>query len=190
MRKIISYLHASLDGFVQGKDAWDLNWISYDQDLEAYARELLSTVDTVLWGRVTFLGMQSYWPTVSENPQSSEHEKNHSAWLENTEKIAVSTTLENVTWNKSRLIKANLAEEISKLKKEEGQDIMILGSPGLTHSLTQLGLIDEYRININPITLGEGIPAFKSNVKLKLLGSRTFDSGVVGLHYQTLQEGV
>jgi dihydrofolate reductase len=100
MRKIISYLHASLNGFVQGKDAWDLNWISYDQDLEAYARELLTTVDTVLWGRVTFLGMQSYWPTVPENPESSEHELSHSKWLENTEKIAVSTTLENVTWNR------------------------------------------------------------------------------------------
>ncbi|MCA9837322.1 MAG: dihydrofolate reductase [Trueperaceae bacterium] len=188
MRKLISFLHSSVDGFVQSKEPWDLGWISYDKDLEAYAREVLSTADTVLWGRVTYLGMYSYWPSVPANPESSQHERDHAAWIEKTAKVVVSTTLDKAEWNNSRLIKDNLETEIVKLKQQEGKDIVILGSPGLTHSLTQLGSIDEYRMTLNPVALGSGVPLFNplaQRLKLKLVQTKTFDSGALGLHYQT-----
>jgi dihydrofolate reductase len=187
MRKLISYLHASLDGFVQGMKEFDLGWISYDEALENYAKEILSTVDTVLWGRATYLGMQSYWPTVPANPESTKYELEHAAWLDKTQKIVASKTLEDVDWTNTKLIKNNLSEEVTKVKQEAGKDIIMLGSPGLTHSLTQLGLIDEYRININPIVIGDGLPLFKvskDRIGLKLLSSKIFNSGVIGLHYE------
>jgi dihydrofolate reductase len=188
MRKIISYLHASLDGFVQGTNDWDLNWISYDAALENYAKEITSTADTVLWGRVTYLGMQSFWPTVPANPESTKQTVAFSHWIDKVEKIVFSKTLEHVTWNNTRLIKDNIAEEVSGLKAQPGNDIMMMGSPGLVHSLLEHRLIDELRVNVNPILLGSGVPFLKNikdRTKLDLIAAKTFQSGVVGLHYAT-----
>jgi dihydrofolate reductase len=187
MRKVVLYMHTSLDGCVEGSSAWDISWISYNHELEKYAEEILSNVDTVLWGRTTFLGMQQYWTSVPDNPESSEHEINHAKWLENTTKIAFSKTLEKVDWKNSRLVKENISEEITNLKKQSGKDMIILGSPALAQSLMKLDLIDEYRLTVNPVILGSEKPLFKDITKkmdLKLVDSRVFDSGVIGLTYQ------
>ncbi|MXQ52900.1 dihydrofolate reductase family protein [Shimazuella alba] len=187
MRKVVLYMHTSLDGCVEGSSPWDISWISYNHELEKYAEEVLSNVDTVLWGRTTFLGMQQYWTSVPDNPGSSEHEINHSKWLENTTKIAFSKTLEKVDWKNSRLVKENIAEEIMKLKQQSGKDMIIIGSPVLAQSLMQLDLIDEYRLTVNPVILGSEKPLFKDiphKMDLRLVDSRVFDSGVVGLTYQ------
>jgi dihydrofolate reductase len=187
MRKLKLFLHVSLDGFVQGPNEWDLSFLTYDVELEKYAEGLLSTVDTVLWGRGTYQGMQSYWPTVPSNPKASEHEINHAQWIESTPKIVFSTTLESVEWNNSRLVKENIVEEIISLKQQPGKDMLILGSPRFAHSLMQLGLIDEYQLTIHPVVLGSGLPLFKDikdKIKLKLMESQTFNSGVLGLLYQ------
>lgn len=75
MRKLVLFLHASLDGFVEGPNgSMDIGWVSYDNDLAKHAAQILSTADTVLWGRGTYQMMLSYWPTVPSNPSSSEHE--------------------------------------------------------------------------------------------------------------------
>ncbi|WP_028778148.1 dihydrofolate reductase family protein [Shimazuella kribbensis] len=186
MRKLVLYMHTSLDGCVEGGNPWDISWISYNQELENYAVEILQDVDTVLWGRNTFLGMQQFWTSVPDNPESSEHEISHARWLENTMKIAVSRSMEEVDWQNSRLVKENIAEEVTNLKKQPGKNMIILGSPTLAQSLMQLDLIDEYRLTVNPVVLGSGKPLFKdvpNKMDLKLMDSRVFNSGVVGLTY-------
>jgi dihydrofolate reductase len=187
MRKVILFMHASLDGFVQGTNEWDINWIAYNEELEKYAQDTLSTVDTVLWGRSTYQGMQQYWTTVPDNPEASDHEKRHAAWVNNALKVVVSTTLENADWNNSLLVKDNIEGEITKLKQQTGGDIIILGSPRLSHSLMRAGLIDEFRINVNPVVLGEGLPLFKDQkerINLELVSNKTFTCGVAGLIYR------
>ncbi|MBW7457853.1 dihydrofolate reductase family protein [Paenibacillus sepulcri] len=188
MRKVVLFLHASLDGIVEGPNGtMDINWISYDDDLAKHADNLLSTVDTILWGRGTYLIMKDYWPTVPSNPSATPREVEHSKWLDRTAKIVFSSTLDNIDWVNTRLVKDNAAEEIMKLKQQPGKDIMILGSPGLGHSLMQLGLIDEFQITVSPIVVGRGLPLFKGiddKLRLKLLDSKTLPSGVVCLHYQ------
>jgi dihydrofolate reductase len=193
MRKIISLLHLSLDGFAAGPND-ELNWISYDNELEAYSHSLHALTDAVIWGRRTYQGMASYWLTVPGDPNSSPAELEHARYLEQSTKIVVSRTLDRIDWNGATnvvLIKDNLADEINKLKQQPGKDIWFLGSPKLLQSFMQLDLIDEYRFNINPTVLGQGKPLFTEvnrSFQLKLLDEKRFKSGVVGLVYEPVSE--
>jgi len=191
MRKLVLFLHASLDGFVEGpKGEMDIGWVSYDADLEKHAKEILSTADTVIWGRGTYQMMHSYWTSVPSNPSASQHERNHAEWIEKTAKIVFSTTLEKVEWKNSRLVKEDVEEEIKNLKQQPGKDMVILGSPRLAHYLMQLDLIDEYKITVSPVLIGSGLPLFqglKEKINLKLIENKTFDSGAIGLVYQTVR---
>lgn len=188
MRKIILFMHVSLDGFVEGPNGEnDLDWISYDKEMEKHAENTIQNVDAAIYGRVTYQMMEGYWPTVPSNPSSSHHDMNHAQWIEQVTKIVISSSLETVEWNNTILIKDNILKEISALKKQPGKDMMIFGSPSLSYTLMQLGLIDELKLTLNPVLLGKGIPLFKDikeKCKLKLKNSKTFDSGVVALHYQ------
>ena len=186
MRKVVLLMHMSLDGFTTGPNG-ELDWAIVDEEMEPYVDDLLKTVDTALYGRVTYHMMEGYWPTVPENPSSTKHEIDHARWVDNVSKIVFSKTLSKVEWQNTRLVKDNIAEEVSLLKHEPGGDMMIFGSPSIAQTLMQSGLIDEYRINVNPVVLGDGIPLFKDMkgaIPLKLVDARTFHSGVVGLHYQ------
>ena len=191
MRKLVLFLHASLDGFVEGpKGRMDIGWVSYDAELESFAKEILSTADTVIWGRSTYQMMYGYWPTVPSNPSASQYQLNHAEWIEKTTKVVFSTTLENVDWNNSILVKEDIVGEIKKLKQQSGNDIVILGSPRLAHYLMQHDVIDEYKISVSPVLVGSGLPLFhglKDQVKLKLIQNKTFDSGAIGLVYQTVR---
>ncbi|GGH55311.1 riboflavin biosynthesis protein RibD [Paenibacillus silvae] len=191
MRKLVLFLHASLDGFVEGPNGeMDIGWVSYDADLEKHAKDILSTADTVLWGRGTYQMMHSYWPSVPADPSASQHERDHAEWIEKTAKIVFSTTLEKVEWNNSRLVKEDVEEEIKNLKQQPGRDMVILGSPRFAHHLMQLNLIDEYKITVSPVLIGKGLPLFqgiKEKINLKLIENKTFDSGAIGLAYQTIR---
>ena len=191
MRKLVLFLHASLDGFVEGPNGkMDIGYISYDADLEKHAKDILSTVDTVIWGRGTYQMMHSYWPTVPSNPSATQHERNHAEWIEETAKIVFSTTLEKVEWNNSRLVKVDVEEEIKNLKQQPGKDMVILGSPRLAHYLMQLDLIDEYKITVSPVLVGSGLPLFqgiKEKSNPKLIENRTFDSRAIGLICRTIR---
>jgi dihydrofolate reductase len=187
MRKIISLMHVSLDGFVAGPHG-EMDWIYMDDEIFNDVTELAGTIDVAIYGRVTYQMMESYWPTVLTNPSSAENELYHARWVENIHKIVFSTTLEKAEWNNTKLIRKDIEEEIKKLKQQPGKNMMIFGSPTLTHSFMQMDLIDEYRINVNPVILGDGIPLFKNikdRVSLKLLKEKTFNEGVVGSYYQT-----
>jgi dihydrofolate reductase len=190
-RKVISLMHVSLDGFTAGPNG-ELEWAIVDEEMMADGVAMLSTVDTALYGRVTYQMMESFWPTVPTNPASTKGELQHAYWVENVQKIVFSKTLEQVGWNNTRLVKGDITEEIARLKQQPGKNMMIFGSPSITHTFTQLGLIDEYRIYLDPIVLGNGIPLFndvKERMQLKLLEARTYRSGVIGLHYGVASAG-
>jgi len=191
MRNVISLMHVSLDGFTAGPNG-ELEWAIVDEEGYEDVADLLTTVDTALYGRVTYQMMESYWPTVPANPSSTEDELHHAYWVENVHKIVFSRTLESVAWNNTRLVKEHIAAEVARLKHLPGEDMMIFGSPSIVHTLTQHGVIDEYRLFVNPVVLGDGIPLFKDiegRIALELLRARTFRSGVVGLHYRKLSDG-
>jgi dihydrofolate reductase len=193
MRKIISLTHVSLDGMTSGPND-ELDWISYDEELESYAHSMQQKTDAVIWGRKTYEGMAGYWLTVPGNPDSTPAEREHARWLDTATKIIVSRTLERVQWGDTQnsvVISDNLAEEINKIKQQPGKDIWFLGSPNLMQPFMQLDLIDEYRINVNPTILGEGKRLFDNvsrNIPLTLLDSRTLKSGVVLLRYEPVRK--
>jgi dihydrofolate reductase len=188
MRKIIAMIHLSLDGCSSGPND-ELDWVSYDSDLEGYAHSMHPLTDAVIWGRRTYDLMAGYWLTVPGNPGSTPPELEHARWLEDATKIVVSRTLDRIDWGGATntvLIKDNIAEQINAIKQQPGKDIWFLGSPNLAQTFMQLDLIDEYRININPTVLGQGKLFFTNITRhfpLALLESKTFPSGVVALRY-------
>jgi len=188
MRNLVAFMHVSLDGFVAGT-CREMNWITMDDEIFEDTMSLAGGADTVLYGRASYQMMESYWPTVLNSSTSTLSELRHAQWLENINKIVFSTTLENAKWKNTRLIQKNIPGEIVKLKQQPGKNLMIMGSPRLAHSFMQWDLIDEYRININPVVLGDGIPLFSvpARVNLKLIATKNFKSGVVGLHYTTIK---
>jgi len=187
MRSLVAFMHVSLDGFVANQRG-EMDWITIDDEIFKDAIASADDADTAVFGRVTYQMMESYWPTVLSNASSTKLELQHARWMEITSKIVVSATMDKVGWNNTRLIKENIAQEILKLKQRPGKNIIIFGSPRLTHSLMQWDLIDEYRININPVILGSGLPLFSvaARSNLKLIEAKNFKSGVIGLHYKTI----
>jgi dihydrofolate reductase len=180
-------MHLSLDGFAADPNR-QLDFLTYDKELSQYADELIKTVGSPVYGRVTYQLMEGHFPPVLKDPNANKHTLQHAQWLENIPKIVFSKTLNEVTWNNTLLIKDNIAEEVNKLKQQPGKDLVIFGSPGLSAVLMELGLIDEYRLTVHPIILGKGISMFANNntkSNLKLLDSKTLKSGVVALHYST-----
>ena len=185
MRKVVLFMHISLDGFAADVHG-GLDWISYDEELEKYAEGIVQSVGSPLYGRITYQMMQGYWPTVFDNPEATEHDLAHARWIQDVEKVLFSTTLTDVTWQNTRLIKDNIVEEINHLKQQPGKDLVIFGSPALARSFLKLDLIDSYHLTLNPVILGTGIsffPAIKEKTNLKLINSQTFKSGVIALHY-------
>ena len=185
MRKLVLFMHVSLDGFAADSNS-GLGWISYDSELQQYADGIVATVGSPVYGRITYELMAGYWPKVLNNPDESEHSKAHAQWVDKATKIVFSKTMEKAAWNNTIVIHDNLSEEINKLKQQPGKDLVIFGSPGLAHSFMALDLIDEYQLTVNPVLLGSGKPAFqdiKNKSNLKLVKSTTLKNGVVGLHY-------
>jgi len=186
MRKIISFMHISLDGFVAGPNG-EMNWIKVDEELFAHIGKRISETDAALYGRVTYEMMQNYWPTAGDEPDASKHDVEHSKWYNNAHKIVLSKTMKGKESGKTTIISDNIADRINEIKQQAGSEILLFGSPTTTHSLIQQDLIDGYWLFVNPIVLGQGIPLFtdiKDKIKLKLLPStRQFTSGVTELNY-------
>jgi dihydrofolate reductase len=186
MRKLIFFMHTSLDGFVGGLNG-EMNWIKFDDELFDFVGTMTDKADTALYGRVTYEMMQSYWPTAADQPNASKHDKEHSAWYSKVSKIVLSKTLNAKGLDNTTVISDQLSENINDIKNQEGKDILIFGSPRASHSLLSQGLIDEFWLFVNPILLGEGIPLFKNVTeitRLKLVQSKTFSCGVIALHYK------
>ncbi|MDP4216510.1 MAG: dihydrofolate reductase family protein [Bacteroidota bacterium] len=185
MRKLVLFMHVSLDGFASDASS-GLGWISYDGELQQYADAIVATVGSPVYGRVTYELMAGYWPKELENPNADERSKAHAQWVDKATKFVFSRTMKKADWNNTIVINDNIAEEINKLKQQPGKDLVIFGSPGLAHSFMELDLIDEYQLTLNPVLLGGGKPIYqniKSKTNLKLIKATPLKSGVVGLHY-------
>lgn len=180
-------MHTSLDGFVAGPNG-EINWINIDEAIFDFVATMTDKADAALYGRVTYEMMQSYWPTAGKKPNASKHDKEHSAWYKKVSKIVLSKTISEKGLDNTIVISDQLADNINKIKRQDGKNILIFGSPGASHSLMSHGLIDEFWLFVNPILLGQGIPLFKNvteTTKLKLIETKTFSSGVIALHYET-----
>jgi len=185
MRKIISFMHMSLDGFVAGPKG-EMDWIKVDQEIFDYVGKRISEGDTALYGRVTYRMMENYWPTAADKPGATRHDIEHSKWYKKVHKIVLSKTMNGVSLPNTTVISDNLADRINEIKKEAGKDILLFGSPTATHALMQLNLIDGYWLFVNPIILGKGIPLFagiKDKATLNLLSTRQFTCGVTEMGY-------
>jgi dihydrofolate reductase len=164
MRKIISFMHLSLDGFVAGPNG-EMDWIKVDEEIFDHVAKRIGEGDTALYGRITYEMMESYWPTAGDKPNASKHDIEHSKWYKKVHKIVLSKTMkdENLPAGQAGLanttiISDNLSDRLNEIKQQSGKDILLFGSPTATHSLMQLNLIDGYWLFVNPIILGQGIP--------------------------------
>jgi dihydrofolate reductase len=182
MRKLYSFIVVSLDGFYEGPNG-EFDWPNVDEEFNEFAIEQINDTDLLLFGRRTYEGMASYWPT-----EAARQDDPMVAELMNTvPKIVVSTSLASADWNNTMVVRGDVAEEISKLKQQPGKSIAIFGSPTLTVSLIEMGLVDELRLMVNPIALGDGHSLFrtaKERLRVELRQTRTFSSGNVLLTYR------
>lgn len=178
-------MHISLDGFVAGPNG-EMDWIKFDEELFEHVEKRVSQGDTALYGRVTYGMMEDYWPTAGDKPGATRHDVEHSKWYKKIRKIVLSKTLKETGLTNTEIIRHNLVQRINEIKQEDGNEILIFGSPTATHSLIQLNLIDGFWLFVNPIVLGKGIPLFtniKSTINLNLRSTRRFACGVVELSY-------
>jgi dihydrofolate reductase len=182
MRKVFAFEVASLDGYYVGPKQ-EFDWPVVDQEFDEFSQRQLEEVDTLLFGRVTYEMMASYWPT----PEAREGDPKTAAAMNDLPKLVASRTLDQVGWENSTLVRGDVAEELARLKQQPGKDIAIFGSFDLTVSLLPAGLVDELRIMVSPLLLGDGLSLFRTasgRTSLKLLDVRRFDSGNVLLTYE------
>ena len=180
MRKVVSWLFISLDGVVEAPNEWQFDVM--DDAMIADITSQTDAEDAMLIGRVTYQDWAPYWPTSTDETYASH--------INNIPKYVVSTTLNDVEWGKwekPTLIKDNLAEEISKLKKQPGKNIGVGGSPTLVRSLLQNDLLDELKLMVHPVVVGTGKHLFTEEVELKrlqLVDLKVTGTGVVIVTYQ------
>ena len=183
MRKLIVFNHVTLDGYFTGANG-DMSWAhKQDPEWNAFVQENASGGGELLFGRITYELMASYWPT----PHAIQNAAVVAEGINNTPKVVFSRTLDKASWNNTRLVKNGMAEEVRKMKKEPGKDMVILGSGSIVSQLAEAGLIDGYQIVVSPLALGKGRTMFdgiKERLPLKLTRTRTFGNGNVLLCYE------
>ena len=189
MRKVVAIENTTLDGFADSQQGLGFEWTAraYDDKVDRYGNEhVRADVDTAMYGRATYLGMQGFWSNMPGNSDASPSERAHAEWVNKVDKIVFSTTLESASWANSRLISGDVAAAVADLKAKPGGTMAIYASPKLVHTFIDLRLIDEFRIVVHPVTLGHGTPLFhdKAKLDLEVLESKAFKSGAVYVRYQ------
>jgi dihydrofolate reductase len=180
MRKLVAAINMTLDGFC------DHTAMIADDEIHQHYNELLSNAGTLLYGRITYQLMESYWPSVVKNPTGNKPMDEFAVLIDNISKIVFSRTLQHVDWKNTKLKKEVVKEEVLELKQQGGKN-MLAGSPSLIVALGQLDLIDEYQLCVHPVVLGSGLPLFKNireRFNLTLLKTKTFGCGAVALYYK------
>ncbi len=182
MRKVVFAMNFTTDGFADHRDG------IADDELHAYFTRLLRDASVILYGRTTYQLMVPYWPDVARNQTGAESEIEFARVFDSLDKVVFSTTLQHVDGNNTRIVRANLAEEVVALKQQPGKDILV-GSLSLASQLSARGLIDEYHFVVHPVVAGKGPRLFETvqpqdSLRLDFMGSETFRSGVVALHYR------
>lgn len=180
MANLLVFNFLSLNGFFKGPNG-DTNWHLHGADENEYGLEGIGQNNTLLFGRITYEMMSSFWPT----EQALQLMPDMAKGMNKAEKIVFSRTLKKATWNNTRIVNKGLLEEVQQLK-QAGKNLTLLGSGTIVTQLAEAGLIDHYELMIDPILLGEGTPFcqhLKKSVRLKLTNSRTFKSGIIVLSY-------
>ena len=184
MSKIIVFNHVTLDGYFVDMNG-DMSWAhKNDAEWNAFVADNAKGDATLLFGRITYELMAGFWPT----PSAIESMPVVAERMNSMPKIVFSRTLDQALWNNTKLVKGDLAAEVRKMKKESGNDMVIMGSGSIVSQLAQEGLIDEYEVVVNPIVLGKGRTMFegvKEKLNLKLTKTRAFGNGNVFLCYES-----
>jgi dihydrofolate reductase len=184
MRKLIAAINMTLDGFC------DHTAVIADDELHQHYNVLLSNAGVLIYGRITYQLMESYWPEVVKNPTGDKPTDDFAVLIDNIPKIVFSHTLNKVEWKNARLAKRGVDEEVLELKQQPGKDIFV-GSPSLIVAWTKLKLIDEYQLCVHPVILGNGLPLFKTiseRIILKLINTKTLGSGAIVLYHERAKE--
>ena len=185
MRKLISSINMTLDGFC------DHTAVIADDELHQNANELLSSIDTIIFGRITYQLMEQGWPPLVKNPSGNKPMDDFAVLIDNMQKIVFSRTLKTVDpiiigWKNTKLATRELAAEVRQLKMQPGKNIGV-GGPSIIIELMKLDLIDEFQFCVQPIILGSGLQLFKNindRINLRLLKTKTFGSGAVTMFYE------
>jgi dihydrofolate reductase len=187
MRKLKLQVQISVDGFV-GRPKGELDWMTWelDDELIKYINNLTDSIDTILLGRKMTEGFISYWTDlVTNKPDSPEY--SFAKKMVGIPKVVFTKTLNKSLWENTVLAKGALIDEINKLKKQDGKDIIVYGGAGFVSSLIKNNLIDEYHLFTNPTAIGKGMTIFRKvedKFNLKLVKSKAFDCGIVVNHYE------
>lgn len=179
MAKLIAAMNMTLDGYC------DHTAMSADDEIHDHYSDLLRNADAIIYGRKTYQLME-FWPPLVKNPSGNKAMDEFAVVMDNIPKIVFSRTLKDLEWPTARLAKQGLKEEVLELKHRVGKSVLV-GSPSLIVTLTQLGLIDEYQLGVHPTMVGRGLPLFSSiseRVDLKLLKTKTFGCGAIMLYYE------
>ncbi len=183
VRRVVAVEMVSVDGVMESPEEWALSYAN--EEMEETNASGMAASDALLLGRVTYEALAAYWPHQPGGTTMVDY-------INGVAKYVVSGTLEEpLAWNNSTLIKGNVAEEINELKRRAGEDITILGSGALVGSLLRDGLLDELRLMVHPVVLGNGKRLFEGGddrKSLELIDSRTFDTGVLYLTYKPAGE--
>jgi dihydrofolate reductase len=185
MRKIIVSEMISTDGFFVDQNG-EIDWHVVDEEFNQYAIDLLNTLDTILFGRVTYQLFESYWPSAAVSPSTSKSDLQIANRINDINKVVFSKSLRRVGWKNVMLLDELVPAEIREMKQKPGKDMVVYGSGTIVSTLARQGLIDEYRFFVAPVILGTGKTLFKDvteRQRLKLVTARTFASGNVLLHY-------
>lgn len=186
MRKLTVFNNVTLDGYFTDTQG-DMNWAHKDDpEWKAFTAENAKGGGVLLFGRVTYELMASFWPTPTAMEQMPEVAKG----MNDLQKVVFSRTLDKASWNNTKLVKSGLVEEVRKMKTEPGEDMVIMGSGTIVSQLSEHRLIDEYQIVLVPIVLGQGRTMFegmKDRLMLKRTDARTFENGNVLASYEPLR---
>jgi dihydrofolate reductase len=187
MRNVISLAHVSLDGFMAGPGG-NMDFVVFNDELADHTYPLIGSVDLAVYGRVTYEMMEGYWPTAGDGPDASAHAKSHARWYNGVKQIVASRTLAAPKKPNVRVVGDDIVGALRAEKQKPGGEIMIFASPTLTHALAAADLVDEWRLTLQPVILGGGLPLFakrEARTRLELRSSKTFGSGVIAVHYVT-----
>ena len=180
MRKVIAGINMTLDGYC------DHTAVNADEELHQYYAEMLNHAGVLLYGRITYQLMESFWPSLIKQPSGEASLDEFAIAIDRVPKVVFSHTLKTLNWDSARLATHSIEEEIKQLRQIPGKDIYV-GSPGLISALTEMKAIDEYQLCIHPVIAGRGLPLFRGiteQVSLQLKGSKTLGSGAI-VHFYT-----
>ncbi|MDP2541301.1 dihydrofolate reductase [Tenacibaculum discolor] len=182
MAKLTSFTFISLNGFYKGMNE-DISWHQHGGEEAEYSAENLKSSNILLFGRVTYEMMKSFWPTQMAYDSFPEVARG----MNNSEKFVVSKSLKTADWKNTKIIKENLIEKITELKKSNNKNITLLGSGNVLKQLAKVNLIDEYQIMIDPIFIKNGesiLDNLNENITLELTKSKVFKNGTILLYYK------